>query len=208
METTPAESLPLEVQDDQQLVAIVRGLGPPAPFNTKGPSFRFGARHKKWFLQFLEACPSPTMAARVMGCSVSLLYKHKRLDEQFRDDWNRIMEQGREMLLAAAHEEALGFGLRHVLTKNAEGEHEVIAIPKERNDKLLAVAMQFWYPNKHQHQVEVNDQALPPGTVTIQITPAQLRALSKQERQQLGHLIDRIEQASQTPVIEHQTHDG
>lgn len=136
---TPAQ------MDDARLVSVVKAVGPPPRFRGRGT---FTDEHKLWVIAFLSSIPSPSLAARIIGCSADTLYHHKRNDPEFKARWDQAYNDSMETLMGAAAEEALGIGEQYVVTK----EGTLMTIPKERNDKLLAAFMLRETKVRHEHE--------------------------------------------------------
>lgn len=60
----------------------------------------FGARMKEDFLDALACSCNVTAAAEAVGVSVSAVYRHRRIDPEFRDLWWQALEQGAAKLVA------------------------------------------------------------------------------------------------------------
>ena len=189
----PAQNLPAETGDaaacltpelmeDDRLVTLVRGVGPPPPFAMRGD---FGDEHKDWVVGFLAELPSPSMAARVMGVTSDTLYYHRDRDAAFRARWQQATLNAREAIVGAAAEEALGYGVDHVVTKDGGA----VAIPKRRSERLLDSWMKFLLGERHIHE----GGELDPGTMYIEVSPAKLEALTGDERRQLTLILAKLE---------------
>ncbi len=173
-----------KAQDDPQFVSLVESVGAPPPFHPKAKNF--GDEHKAWVLAFLRELPSPQMAARVIGCSVDNLYEHRKRDPAFKAGWDAAMEDSYDTLLGMAAEEAAGVGVRHVVT----GKGEVIAVPKDRNDKILSAFINFRLGQRHIHEGLGEFES---GTMMIAVTPRQLDCLTRDERGVLTYLLAKLE---------------
>lgn len=192
-QTMPAEAcLTLDQLEDTQLVSIVKSVGAPPPY--LAAKRHFGQEHKDWVTTFLHELPSPTMAARIIGCSLSTLFHHKKVDPAFKAAWQDAMEASYDTLMGAASEEALGIGVRHVVTKDGD----VLTIPKERNDKILTAFINFRLGQKITHEgIGAN---LPPDAMYIVVTPDQLGKLTKDERHELTRILAKLEQLAPKTV--------
>ena len=176
-------------QNDPRLGQLLTNIGHPPRLAKTGNRDRWSQKHADWVVTFLAECPSPQLAAKLLGCSTRNLYGHRDRDPEFRRAWDQAMHDGNDTLLGLAWEEAHGFGVRHVMTPTGE----VMALSKDRNDKILTALINFRLGQRHIHEGELSKDD-PPGTMILKVTPDQIGRLNREEQRQLTLLLNRLDE--------------
>jgi hypothetical protein len=196
-----APASPAVAQGGERLATILRSVGHPPPRSTHPRGRKLLKAHKDWIVRFVAELPSPKLAGEILGVSTTNIQEQRRTDPEFRAAYDRAIADGRQLAAGLVYEEAHGVGLDHVVVKTPEGA-EVVAVPKRRSERLLELIYRLEHaPEFQTHNVNVKGEAAP-GTITLKLEPRMLDALTRQERNQLTLLINKMESA-RTRTLEH-----
>jgi hypothetical protein len=183
--------------DDDRVGVILKAVGPPPAISSgTGRDPKVNRTCQKWLLRFLAELPSPTHAARLLGCSTAAIYRARDRDPAFAAEFHAAMDKGRESVTALFWERAAGVGYRYVATEDGR----VLMIPNEASDRLLEAAFKFQHAEVFQKHVV--EHQLAPGSMTLTFTPRQLDALTRKERLELTRLVAKMDAAA-PKTLEH-----
>lgn len=187
-------ALPEVATEDQRLVTVLEGIGQPPKLNTRGTR-KLNKRCKKWIVELMAVCPSPKMAADLLGCTATTIHRERHRDPNFKRAYSEAIAIGREGVASLVYEEAFGMGHDHLVVKEGS-EAKVLAIPKARSEKMLELAFKMQHKDVFFTQdinVSGNLDQRPPGSLCIYVAPDLLLKLSKEEQKQLTTILAKLE---------------
>jgi hypothetical protein len=124
------------------------------------PNFTEGLKHV--FLDTLRATCNITLAAQAAGVSSSTCYHHKKIDPLFSERWDEALNEGVDLLEAAAHKRAFEGVDDPVFFKGEE-----VGSVRKYSDALTMFLLKAHRPDKYRERSQIDQNMT--GAMQLQV---------------------------------------
>ena len=132
------------------------------------PSSKIGkAGWKQVFLGALAKIPNVTFACRTAHVSSPTVYKHRELDQVFREGWERSLIAGIERLEQASYERATDGVPRGVWMKDQKGKIKKVETIRDYSDTLAIFLLKAHKPDKYRETFKTELSGPDGGPIAI-----------------------------------------